>query len=221
MHGYPSYCQPPTTEQIQLFWHEQEILRSISNPRIPQWIDVFAFNDILFMVQEYIPGLPLSTHIMRGRVFTEAEIKNLLQQLLEILLYLHTPGRNKPLILHRDLRLSNLILNRKKLHLIDFGLAVRPQHWPDLTLPAPPAAKASASAGSYMMRRRAFAPASDLFGAGLVAADLMDSRLPAVRAGQPVCTDDFSEFIGKLLKPGDGYPTAAAALAALRNIRLS
>ncbi len=221
MHGYPEYSQPPTTAQSQLFLHEQEILRELNDPRIPRLVDLFMVNNSPFMVQEYIAGLPLSTAISRGRVFTEAEIKNILQQLLEIIIYLYTPTRRKPLILHRDLRLSNLILDRNKLYLIDFGFAVRSHRLSDLTLPEPPTNKTAAAAAGYIRYRRTLSPASDLFGAGLVAADLMDSRLPyAASQDKPVCSDDFSEFIGKLLKADSGYETATAAWTALLKTKL-
>jgi hypothetical protein len=113
-------------------------------------------------------------------------------------------------------------LHNKRLYLIDFGLAIRPYNSQDLTLPEPPTNKTSNHNASYIVRRRDRSPSSDLFGAGLVAVDLMDSRLAYTNSqGKPVCSDDFSEFIGKLLKPESGYQTTTAALAALCKIKLS
>ncbi|HWR07359.1 serine/threonine protein kinase [Sporomusa sp.] len=224
MNGYPEYRHPPTSEQLCLFLHEQEILQEISDSRIPKLIDLFEFNNMLFMVQEYIPGTPLSTQILQGKIFTEVEIKDIIEQLLAILIYLHTPNQGKQIIIHRDLRLSNLILHNKKLFLIDFGLAIRPYNSQDLTLPEPPTNKTSNhnASSSYIVRRRDHSLSNDLFGAGLVAVDLMDSRLAYANSqGKPVCSADFSEFIGKLLKPASGYQTTAAALAALCKIKLS
>ncbi len=71
------------------------------------------------MVQQYIPGLSLQEILETKRNFTEENIRNITEQVLDVLIYLH---QHSPSILHRDIKPSNLILDEcDRLYLIDFG----------------------------------------------------------------------------------------------------
>ena len=86
-------------------------------------MEAFTLDGIHFIVQEFIDGLPLSYLLDTGRRFSETEVKKIVLQLLGILNDLHCPQRKEDAVIHRDLRLSNLILQEDKLFLIDFGFA--------------------------------------------------------------------------------------------------
>ncbi|HBR73750.1 MAG TPA: serine/threonine protein kinase, partial [Cyanobacteria bacterium UBA11159] len=69
--------------------------------------------------QEYIPGTSVKQLLHQGKRFSQAEVKQLAESVLEILIYLH--GFN-PSVLHRDIKPSNLIWGEdEKIYLIDFG----------------------------------------------------------------------------------------------------
>lgn len=200
--------------QVQMFYHEGAILQEINHPRIPKCLDVFQLQENHFMVQEYIQGTPLSSMIEKGYSFAEYEIKQIMLQLLEILSALHTQG-----IVHRDLRLSNLLWHEHKLYLIDFGFArkfTRQHQKQRVILPDPPN---TCSSSSYLAQRRASSPLSDFFGVGLVAMDLSsnwsDSGLDAQKNPK---SPFFQSFIKLLLKEPDSIPSAKDAIERLRSM---
>ncbi|ORX90871.1 Pkinase-domain-containing protein [Basidiobolus meristosporus CBS 931.73] len=98
---------------------EIKLLQSLSHQNIIQLPEISFHKGSLYMVFEYMdydltgflahPGLTLST----------AHIKRIMVQILRGIKYLHQNG-----VLHRDLKASNLLLNKRgQLKLADFGLA--------------------------------------------------------------------------------------------------
>lgn len=109
-------------DDVKLFEREVEILKSLSHPSIPKYLGYFEQelpNDkALVLIQTYVEGRSLEQCLQQGRIFSEAEAKQLAKALLNILLYLH--GRQPPII-HRDLKPSNILLAKRQLYLVDFG----------------------------------------------------------------------------------------------------
>lgn len=106
----------------KLFEREAQVLKQLDHLRIPQYHDYFHIDDRTLwfaLVQQYIPGKSLKEHQTEGKRFTESEVRNIAQQALNILIYLHELN---PPVLHRDIKPSNLLLDDKGcLYLIDFG----------------------------------------------------------------------------------------------------
>ncbi|KAM3095724.1 serine/threonine protein kinase [Phormidesmis sp. 146-35] len=113
---------------LKLFEREAETLRSLSHPCIPQYRDFFEFTQPngqgFALVQSYVEGRSLESHLKAGRTFAESDVKELAQALLNILIYLH--DRHPPLI-HRDIKPSNILLGNRsgnsigQVYLVDFG----------------------------------------------------------------------------------------------------
>jgi serine/threonine protein kinase len=114
---------------LKLFEREAQILKSLSHPSIPRYLDYFEVTNLphtqgFALVQTYIPAPTLEQHLDSGRTFTEAEIQQIATSILEILIYLH--GLNPPVI-HRDIKPSNILLGDRsgnsvgQIYLIDFG----------------------------------------------------------------------------------------------------
>lgn len=100
---------------------EIQLLKSISHPSCVRLLDVAVGRrrEMVFLVFEYcehdLAGLLDSTK----KPFSESDIKCIMTQLLEAIEYLHNRW-----IIHRDLKMSNLLYNNKgQLKLADFGLA--------------------------------------------------------------------------------------------------
>lgn len=112
------------------FKREAQLLQQVSHNAIPTFLAYFDLQVTdrhgFVLVQEYIPARSLSQHRDDGRVFSEGDIKQIIEQVLDVLIYLH---QQDPPILHRDIKPSNLLLGDRSAHsvgqiyLVDFGAA--------------------------------------------------------------------------------------------------
>ena len=163
-------------EDLKLFEREAQILKQLNHPRIPKYRDYFAIDDrsLWFgLVQEHIQGTSLKDLLVEGQKFSEKQVKDIVTDTLEILIYLH--GLNPP-VLHRDIKPSNLIWSdRQEVYLVDFG-AVQDK--------ASAEGKTFTVVGTYgyapmeQYGGRAV-PASDLYGLGATVIHLLTGISPA------------------------------------------
>ena len=116
----------------ELFEREASVLYKLQHPQIPRFRELFRSNldgkEYLFLVQDYVEGETyralLETRKQQGLRFTEEEVRQLLQQILPVLEYIHSLG-----VIHRDISPDNLILHTSQVLpnqggmpvLIDFG----------------------------------------------------------------------------------------------------
>ncbi len=86
--------------------------------QIQKLIASFEENEEFYIVQEFIPGNPLSDEIIQGQPLREDEVISLLSEILEILVVVHSYG-----VIHRDLKPANIIRREsdKKLVLVNLG----------------------------------------------------------------------------------------------------
>lgn len=100
--------------------YEFKTLRAIDNPYVPKVITAFKDNDKEGYILEYIKGDTLYNIIsIDDYRFTRDDIYYVCIKLLDIMESLHEKG-----IVHRDIRLPNVIINENnEIFLIDFGLA--------------------------------------------------------------------------------------------------
>ena len=113
-------------EDFKLFEREAQVLKELNYPWIPRYRDYFSLDKQtgsglcwFALVQEYIPGKSLQEMLNQGKRFTEAQVRSLAIQVLEILTYLH---ELEPPVLHRDIKPSNLIWTaEEQVFLVDFG----------------------------------------------------------------------------------------------------
>lgn len=101
------------------FQREAAILRRLQHPQIPKLYDMFVEKGIPHLVMEYIEGDTVETLIFdKGRTYTEHQSFCLLRDVLEVVAYIHAKG-----VVHRDLRIPNILLCGGAVFVIDFGLA--------------------------------------------------------------------------------------------------
>lgn len=98
---------------------EREYLRLLRHPGLPEIQDLFEEAGCACLVMEYISGKTLWELKKERGYLGEREVLQYMEQLLDILQYLHS--RVPPLI-HGDIKPANLMLNEEgRLVLLDFG----------------------------------------------------------------------------------------------------
>ncbi|NEQ21037.1 MAG: serine/threonine protein kinase, partial [Microcoleus sp. SIO2G3] len=103
----------------RLFEREARVLYQLGNhPQIPRLFAHFEEDQEFYLVQEFIEGHELRQELLVGQPLGEAQVITLLQEILEILAFVHQQD-----VIHRDIKPSNLIRCKHdgKLVLIDFG----------------------------------------------------------------------------------------------------
>lgn len=108
-------------EREETLENEIEILSQVDHPNIVKMHAIFDTEEHLLIVLDLMEGGELYDEIISRQLFTEKEAAHITKQLLEALVYLHEHG-----IVHRDLKLENLLLAKKgelTVKLADFGLS--------------------------------------------------------------------------------------------------
>ncbi|MGG6241420.1 protein kinase domain-containing protein [Nodosilinea sp. AN01ver1] len=166
---------------LQLFQREAAILYSIEHPQIPKFQAIFEENQRLFLVQDYIDGTTyrelLNQRLQQGMAFSEAEVRQFLQQMLPVLAHIHSKG-----IIHRDISPDN-VMQRRTDHLpvlIDFGVVkevvtrIQP---PGPHSQATSVGKLGYAPSEQMQSGRAY-PSSDLYALAVTAIVLLTGKEP-------------------------------------------
>lgn len=102
---------------------EVEVHGSLSHPNVVDLLEVYETEDAVYMVMEVLEGGELFDKLQGKERILEEEAADLAVQLLRGLEYLHAQG-----IVHRDLKLENLMFEKPQSHdikIIDFGFAAR------------------------------------------------------------------------------------------------
>ena len=101
-------------------FYEEEIMKSLDNEKFPKFIEKFDYDNTRYYVIEFVEGKDFYELLYFDEYeFTRNEIYDISEKILNIIINLQEKN-----IVHRDIRISNVIMNEKKdLVLIDFGLA--------------------------------------------------------------------------------------------------
>lgn len=116
----PQFTEPFLLRTARrLFEQEAEVLYQLGNhEQIPRLLAHFQENQDFYLVQDFIEGDVLSEELKAGRKWSEEEVIDFLEDILNILKYIHQQN-----VIHRDIKPANLIRRTldNKLVLIDFG----------------------------------------------------------------------------------------------------
>ncbi|KAF5353369.1 hypothetical protein D9756_007869 [Leucocoprinus leucothites] len=103
---------------------EIEVLRMLKHPNIVCLYDVIETDKYIGIILEYASGGELFDHILAHHYLKERDAAKLFSQLISGVWYIHQKK-----IVHRDLKLENLLLDRNRNVIItDFGFANRFEH---------------------------------------------------------------------------------------------
>lgn len=103
----------------RLFNTEAEVLYQLGDHgQIPRLLAHFEDNQEFYLAQELIEGKPLTKELGKGQIWSEAKVVTFLQDILEVLTFVHEQQ-----VIHRDIKPPNLIRRERdgKIVLIDFG----------------------------------------------------------------------------------------------------
>ena len=110
-----------TPEDLELVQQEINILKIVKHKYIAQLYEILETTNYYFIVMEYCEGKDLMDYILKRTRLNEFEALKIFQQLINVLLYLHSQN-----IVHRDVKIDNMLLDRNNnLKLVDFGLSTK------------------------------------------------------------------------------------------------
>jgi serine/threonine protein kinase, bacterial len=225
----------------ELFQREASVLYKLQHPQIPRFRELLRLNiqgkESLFLVQDHVDGETynslLNSRQKRGLKFTEAEVRQLLQQLLPVLAYIHSLG-----VIHRDISPDNLMLrNSDQLPvLIDFGgvkqvaATVASQYYQTGAMASPTSGTLLGKIGfapPEQMQTGVVSTHSDLYALAVTMLVLLTGKQPQELIDtynlswqwrrEVVLSPEFAQIIDKMLSPvaSDRYQTVNQLLQAL------
>jgi serine/threonine protein kinase, bacterial len=107
------------SEEVQYFWQEADFLQQFQHPSIPQFVAAFEEDGVPFLVMDFIDAPNFEELIFsKNKVYTEKETFLILLDVINVIQYFHKQG-----IIHRDLRIPNILWDGASVYVIDFGLA--------------------------------------------------------------------------------------------------
>jgi serine/threonine protein kinase len=243
--------QPSTTnpEQLEvaknLFYREGEVLEELgSHPLIPDLLAFFELpvagkqpgeqDNFFYLAQEFIDGQTLEEELLDKGAFSEADVLEVLQEILPILKFVHENGS-----VHRDIKLSNIMRHKPKtpggkgrLYLLDFGAVKQAAN-----LAAATAAKATGIytpffAPPEQVHGEQVFPSTDLYSLAVTCIALLTGKGPAdlydaysnrwqwrSHLGSNVVHDPLGQVLDRMLlaAPNQRFQSAEEALDALQS----
>lgn len=101
---------------------EPNILKKLNHPSLPRIVDIEQDEQNIYIIEDYIEGVPLDKQLHTKKSFDEATVIEWAKQLCNILNYLHSQRPNP--IIYRDMKPSNIIVSADNtVKVIDFGIA--------------------------------------------------------------------------------------------------
>ncbi|NER94770.1 MAG: protein kinase [Symploca sp. SIO1B1] len=232
----PRIINPDTiADTIDRFNREAKVLEYLgkNHDKIPKLFAHFNENEQFYLIQEFIDGHDLSKEIVKGKQWSEVEVIKLLQEILEVLVFVHeSPHENK--VIHRDIKPSNIMRREldNKLVLIDFG-AVK-----EICTAAVGAEEqirgTIIGTRGYMPPEQSYGDpkqCSDVYAVGMVGIEALTGEMPFVLpkdndTGEVIwrdrvsVSDAFANVLEKMVRFAfqERYQSSAEALEALRSL---
>ena len=189
--------QPSYLDTLRLhFLTETETLKQLGHHnQIPELLACFEENERFYLVQEFIEGHALTAELPMGqqwgRLWSESEVIQFLNDVLEILEFVHSQG-----VIHCDVKPENLIRRAcdGKLVLIDFG-SIQPV---DFSLDAElPINSLAATSLGYIPPEQFISqaqPNSDIYALGMIAIQALTGLTPLQLKIDPYTNDIYWRF---------------------------
>lgn len=231
-HLKPMVLDPGHLDNARRLFHTEAIaLEKLGHhPQIPRLLAYFEENNDFYLVQDLVRGYPLTKELKSGFKWLEADIYQLLYDVLSILIFVHDRG-----VIHRDIKPDNIIRRQldRTLVLVDFGSVkqirthLHPNHETGQTI--------SIGTIGYMSMEQAHGrprPNSDLYSLGIIGIQAATGIKPKhfqedgetgelVWKHQASISDGLASFLEKMVAYHfkDRYLDARAALRDLKKLQ--
>lgn len=218
--------QAENWKKIELFEREAQVLSQLDHPAIPRYLDYFQVDlpedRQFYIVQKLAEGTSLADLVHEGWRANEDDAKQIAEQVLEILAYLHSLPSP---VIHRDIKPRNLIQqDNQQIVLVDFGAVQVSEHGSETY--------GSTVVGTYgymapeQFRGKATS-VTDLYGLAGTLLFLLTGRPPTALPEHHFKVDfrnaievsaPFATWLDRMLAPipEDRFESAAEALAVLK-----
>lgn len=215
----------------RLFDTEAQVLYKLgTHDRIPQLLAYFEENAEFYLVQELIVGNNLSQELTSSTIFTENQVISLVQEILEILDFVHQQK-----VIHRDVNPRNILRRQQdgKLILIDFGavkqITTKLVNSPDTTKSTVAIGTPGYTPGEQAQGTPKFS--SDIYALGIIAIQALTGLSPEQLEKDPETNEiiwqnsatvspEFAQFLNQMVCYDfrQRYASATIALQALQNL---
>jgi serine/threonine protein kinase len=162
---------------------EAELMRELRHPNLVHTYDVGLWNDMPYFTMEYVGGGDLARRIKEEPLPWEMAI-SVVKQMAQGLAEVHHHN-----ILHRDLKLSNILIDGELIKISDFGLAYNGVS--DLTK-STEMVGSPASFPPELIKDRLYSHTSDIYALGVASYELITGT-------PPFRGDSIGELIGQIL----------------------
>jgi eukaryotic-like serine/threonine-protein kinase len=160
-------------KSIELFQREAAQLDRLGNEssQIPQLYAYLEQDRRFYLIQEFIDGQNLLKELHADGAYSEAKIRQLLDDLLPILKFIHDRG-----VIHRDIKPENIMRRKNgELVLIDFGMS---KYLNSTVMSRGTTGGTMGYAPPEQIRGRAAYPASDIYALGATCIHLLTNISP-------------------------------------------
>ncbi|WEV72939.1 PASTA domain-containing protein [Bifidobacterium sp. ESL0790] len=173
-------AQGPHRDQfVERFHREARSAAAISNPHIVQVYDTGTWQNLDFLVMEYVHGVNLRHEMEERGALSVRETVRIISQTLDGLSSAHQAG-----VVHRDIKPENILLNdRGRVQITDFGLA-KAVSQATLSTTGMLLGTAAYLAPEIIERNEA-TPQGDLYSVGIMAWEMLAGEVPFA-SGNPV-----------------------------------
>jgi serine/threonine-protein kinase len=199
---------PAQLAGVERFHREIRMTASLAHPNIVPVLATGELEGLFYYTMPFVEGESLKARLGRERRLDPPEAVGILTDVADALGYAHRRG-----IVHRDVKPANILLERGRALVLDFGIATGP-----VTAGGPEAVRLTADGivvgtPAYMAPERAAADVAadhraDLYSLGVVAHEMLHGELPG-SAGEHAADlrhqSPLDELVAQLLKrqPGD------------------
>ena len=169
-------------KELKRFQNERELLASLQHNNIAGLIGGGKYEDRLYMLMEWIDGVPLIDYLKNS--LNIKQILNIYLQICQAVSFAHRKG-----IIHRDLKPSNILVTKDGvIKLLDFGIAKTFNS--DITKTQGDAMMTLAYSSPEQINGNSLTTATDIYALGLILYELLTNH----RAQQQT-TDSAAEYI--------------------------